>query len=492
LIVSMPEADAEVVPLEVLPATPPRGHPVVAWAVILAVVVAVLWENAHGEAGLAVAAAARAGLLNEQLVARVLLGQRALQRNLQPASGRLDPSLERQMEALNTGPVAQRFRYAVLVGEMKGADAARTALRDLVRSADRAGVELSPDEQRVRDLLTQLYRAPPYGDAPALTPEDEAFLRRHLGWFGELAVPATHDAALAAATRTFWVVIGGMVGAGGLTLFGLVGLVVTLILFAGGSLRGGLCGPSFVGGVYAEAFAVWMLVYGGFMLAARFIPVPAPLRLLLSGAGMLVTLAVALAWPVARGVSWRQVRRDIGWVPGRGVAVEVLWGLGSYVMALPLVAVGLGITLLLMNLHTRLGDAGARRLSFSPDQGPSHPIGPILMQGDWGTVLQVLLLASVLAPFVEETMFRGFLYRHLRDASARLGGAVSVLLSAAAVSFVFAVIHPQGWLGVPVLMTLALSFALVREWRRSLAASMTMHALNNTLAVLFVTLATRG
>jgi membrane protease YdiL (CAAX protease family) len=376
---------------------------------------------------------------------------------------------------------------------MKGADAARVALDDLIRSANRAGVALSPDEQRVRRLLTELYRGPPLPrGGHLLTQEDHVFLRRQLGWFGELALPRTHDAALAAATRTFWIVMGGLAGAGVLTLLGLVGLVVLLILLASGNLRGGLGGPSFVGGVYAEAFAVWMLVYGGFLLGARFIPVPAGMRLLLSGAGMLVTLAVALTWPVVRGVRWRQVRRDIGWVPGRGVAVEVLWGVGSYVMALPLVAVGLVITLLLINLRTHVADAGGRRLSFSPDQGPSHPIGPILMQADWWGVLQVLLLASVLAPFVEETMFRGVLYRHLRDASARLGGAVSALLSAAGVSFVFAVIHPQGWLGVPVLMTLAFSFALVREWRWSLAASMTMHALNNTLAVLFVTLATRG
>jgi membrane protease YdiL (CAAX protease family) len=489
----MPEPNVDVVPLEAVAATlPPRGHPLIAWVAVLAVVVVVVWENARGKAGLAAAAASRAGLFNEQLVARVLLGQRELQQQLEPSRERLNPALERQTEALNTGPLAQRFRYVVLVGEMQGPAAAREALTNLRPAVNRFGLQLAPEDQKVLEVLAKLYEDHGDGGGPSLTPEEESFLRRELGWFGDLALPSTRAAALAAARRTYWVVVGGLVGAGVFAVFGLVGLIVMLILLAGGTLRGGLRVPSFAGGVYAEAFALWMVVYGGLLMLGRFIPVPAPMRLLLPGVGMLVTLALALAWPVVRGVSWRQVRRDIGWVPGRGGAVEVLWGVGCYVMALPLLAVGLGITLVLMNLRARLAGTGSHGQSFSPDQGPSHPIGPILVQADGWLVLQVLLLASVLAPLVEETMFRGFLYRHLRDVSARLGGAASVLLSAGVVSFIFAVIHPQGWLGVPVLMTLAFSIAVVREWRRSLVASMTMHALNNTLAVLFVTLALRA
>jgi membrane protease YdiL (CAAX protease family) len=122
---------------------------------------------------------------------------------------------------------------------------------------------------------------------------------------------------------------------------------------------------------------------------------------------------------------------------------------------------------------------------------PSHPIVQVLVHGDAWVWLQILLVASVLAPLVEETMFRGVLYRHLRDLTGRWGRLVSILVSASLVSFIFAVIHPQGWAGVPVLMGLAFSFALVREWRGSLLPAMVAHGLNNTLALLLGTLLLR-
>ncbi|HEV3025798.1 MAG TPA: CPBP family intramembrane glutamic endopeptidase, partial [Pirellulales bacterium] len=88
----------------------------------------------------------------------------------------------------------------------------------------------------------------------------------------------------------------------------------------------------------------------------------------------------------------------------------------------------------------------------------------------WGRV-QVLFVASVAAPIVEETMFRGVLHRHLRDATSLLGYAASALASATVASFVFAAIHPQGWLAVPALMALAFAFTLTREWRGTLVPS---------------------
>jgi membrane protease YdiL (CAAX protease family) len=51
-------------------------------------------------------------------------------------------------------------------------------------------------------------------------------------------------------------------------------------------------------------------------------------------------------------------------------------------------------------------------------------------------------------------------------------------------SFVFAVIHPQGILGVPMLMTLALGFTVARELRGSLVGAMAAHGLNNGLVTI--------
>ena len=101
--------------------------------------------------------------------------------------------------------------------------------------------------------------------------------------------------------------------------------------------------------------------------------------------------------------------------------------------------------------------------------------------------LQVILLARVIAPIVEETMFRGVLYRHLREASHAWRWLPSVIFSGTVSSFIFAIVHPQGIVAVPVLMALAYGFVIAREWRGTLIPAIVGHALNNgvvtTLAV---------
>jgi membrane protease YdiL (CAAX protease family) len=54
------------------------------------------------------------------------------------------------------------------------------------------------------------------------------------------------------------------------------------------------------------------------------------------------------------------------------------------------------------------------------------------------------------------------------------------------VSFLFAVIHPQGFLAVPPLMSLALAFTLMREWRGTLLPPMIAHGINNAVATLLL------
>ena len=60
--------------------------------------------------------------------------------------------------------------------------------------------------------------------------------------------------------------------------------------------------------------------------------------------------------------------------------------------------------------------------------------------------------AAVAAPIVEETMFRGVLYRHLRSATGHLGTGLSILVSGTLNGFLFAAIHPQGWVAIPALI----------------------------------------
>jgi membrane protease YdiL (CAAX protease family) len=142
--------------------------------------------------------------------------------------------------------------------------------------------------------------------------------------------------------------------------------------------------------------------------------------------------------------------------------------------------------LLLRWLPSLLG-GGPPADPFEPSGGPAHPVVFTVAHGDLWARLQVLFLACVVAPILEETMFRGVLYRHLREVTCRWGTAWSFLVSATAVSFLFALVHPQGFVAIPALMALAYGFAAVREWRGTLVPAMVAHGVNNA-AVMMVTM----
>jgi membrane protease YdiL (CAAX protease family) len=271
-----------------------------------------------------------------------------------------------------------------------------------------------------------------------------------------------------------------------LGVFGIIGLIVLLALLFTGNVHGEVRDALSYGGVYAETFAIFLLLYIGLSFASLLIPIDG-VRLLISGVAALLSLT-ALAWPVVRGMTWRDVRQDIGLTAGRRPALEPALGVGAYAMALPLFVVGFLITRMLMLIQAAHQGSEQVGNDFSPIQVPSHPVVVALMNPDWWVRLQVLLLGCLIAPLVEETMFRGVLYCHLRAASARFRFALSFLLSAAVTSFVFATIHPQGWVTIPALASLAFGFCLAREWRGTLVPGMIAHGIHNgvllTIAIL--------
>ena len=102
------------------------------------------------------------------------------------------------------------------------------------------------------------------------------------------------------------------------------------------------------------------------------------------------------------------------------------------------------------------------------------------VKSDKGTALLLLLafLAIVVAPAAEEFFFRGFFYRALRS-------RMSVLVAAVLDGLLFGAIHyegPDSATLLPVLALLGFTFCLVYEKTGTLFATMTLHALNNTLA----------
>jgi membrane protease YdiL (CAAX protease family) len=511
---------------------PPRkkGHPVLAW-VVIAAVVAFLFLRRHQTPQVVVEAnASRANDIVLRLQGRYVVGAATL---VPPAERK---RLYDQLAVLNTGPLSQRLSFVVLAWELIGPNAAGPAdvfgetlaapgvaaaaplgapvqslvaagvagseafgppssaqrqLRELRTGVDQGTVKGDPEDVALLGVLERLYRDYQDGhlDAPSVTAEERGQLRERLGWFGELALAPegspqeTREAVLRPARRTAVGMIAVLGGLSSVGLFGLAALIPLVILLLTGRLRGGVGGPFLYGGVYAEAFAVWMALFVGLSFAAAWVKVPGDDLLVHAGVDFL-SLVLALAWPVLRGVPWGQLRRDVGLTLGRSPALEPVLGVACYAMTLPLLVVGALLTLALIHLQNYLAGGPAGEAGAVPPNMPVHPIVQVVGDPNWRVLLQLLLLASVAAPIVEETMFRGLLYRQMRESSGGWGRAASILASAAAVSFLFAAIHPQGWTAIPALMSLAVGFSLMREWRGTLIPCMIAHGINNGLVIL--------
>jgi membrane protease YdiL (CAAX protease family) len=181
-------------------------------------------------------------------------------------------------------------------------------------------------------------------------------------------------------------------------------------------------------------------------------------------------LPLVLLWPRLRGMDWRDLRMAMGWHRGRGVIIESLCGVTGHIAGLPLLAVGVVCVML---------------LSTFGYEAAHHPLVDELLGASWSDVVALYILACVWAPLVEESLFRGAFYHHLRR-------PIGAVLSAGVTGFVFAVIHPQGIIAVAALMSLGFTFAMLREWRGSLVAPIAAHAFNNYAAVTLMLLLLGG
>jgi membrane protease YdiL (CAAX protease family) len=255
-------------------------------------------------------------------------------------------------------------------------------------------------------------------------------------------------------------------------MLGFVGLAVLVLLLSGfgffiaafvlwrkGRLRRTYVPDPAAGTVYLEGFAIYLVLFIlGFGLIRRYFH----LENLQWEWFALLIIPVVMMWLFRNGAGSEEQRYALGWHAGKGLLREVGAGIAGYLAGLVVMTVGFLVTYLLM-----------KQTGISPE----HPLIHIL-QGNIWHVLGLYALVSVFAPFLEETMFRGALFHHLRR---RWGWAIS----AAIVAFIFAVIHPQGWVAVPVLGSIAIVLAALREWRGSLIAPMVAHACNNFVVLTF-------
>jgi membrane protease YdiL (CAAX protease family) len=319
----------------------------------------------------------------------------------------------------------------------------------------------------------------------ALSPEQRQKLIDRHEWFAQLALTQDQpgdspqrQAVLLPAKRMV-IVLGLFIVIGGLAfLLGIVLLIIAIVKIASGR-RSQVRYDPYSGRVeqveapplthyrpdpsistaFLEAFAIYL---GGFLVMSLIVELAFPKAgLMMRMFALAIPVGIAIIWPRLRGLPWLDVRRGLGLTAGRGVASEIVSGVGGYLAGLPLIAIAMLVTVFLSTF-------------FKGGQAPSHPIVNEITSHPFG-ILKLYILASLWAPVSEEIMFRGAFFHHLRRGQRWI---ISTLI----VSFIFAAIHPQGLLGIPMLMTIATIFSALREWRGSVIAPMVAHALNNFVA----------
>jgi membrane protease YdiL (CAAX protease family) len=371
-------------------------------------------------------------------------------------TAQLKESMIENAEVPPDAPWIDRVARAVLVADIDSPAAGIEALDALGLPSEATDADETL-MATVRDAMQQWRDDAPRAALPA--PEAE-----RLGWFANIL---ENDVPPSSIVLVLLFVLIWYVGVG------LIGIALLITVFVLG-LLGKLTSKVQISGrgaIYAETFAVWFLLFLGLQMGIAVVLELAGLQQLMMIAALVAMFGslLALAWPVLRGVPWRDVCSDIGLHTGRGVVVESLYGPVVYAMGLPLMIVGLIIYAIL------------RKLTEEPSQA-SHPVVE-QFGGGIETVVPIFLLACVAAPIVEEIAFRGILYRHLRESGRWIGTFASVLVATFVSSVLFAGIHPQGLLFIPALGGLATAFCIGRETRGTLLPCMIAHAINNAVTV---------
>ena len=348
------------------------------------------------------------------------------------------PVLMTQLHQLANTP-AEKLAVGVVISEVNSP----------TEGASHIAASGSPDAPAFLDLLNNAAPLPPT-------------LAERYGFFARLAeskaLPNTkvlREQVIDEAKHTVILLSGISVGLVLLCGLGFLLLVAGIVLAVMDKIRFAVDRPRGPAHVYVEAFTLWIVIYlGGSIAISKLFP---GAGLGASVAALVTAFTLFMVWPMIRGVPWALQSGDWGLTLHRPI-VNVCCGVLGYLAGLPVLGVGLLITLLLMRITGVV---------------VTHPITTSIGDHPYA----ILLLAAVFAPITEETLFRGGLLSHLRG---RLGPFVSAAIS----GLVFAAIHPQGWAGIPVIGSIGFVLAMIRQWRGSLLASMTAHALNNGAVIL--------
>lgn len=158
-----------------------------------------------------------------------------------------------------------------------------------------------------------------------------------------------------------------------------------------------------------------------------------------------------------RGFTWR----ELGWVPvSRG------WLLMGAAAALAMYGVFISLALIISRIK------GVDGVDLLPDTGMLFRISLLGFLGS-------LTFGAITVPIAEEFLFRGVLYRWLRDRWGRYAGLMGS-------SLVFALVHPSGAGTALQIFVLGLALAYLFEHTGSLLPSMVFHGVNNGIGLVWI------
>lgn len=376
---------------------------------------------------------------------------------------------------------SDRLRVAIMAGEALGGEASANRLDALRATLDESSALLK-DIEIVRAVYG-VAESEAQDAVKALSVEQVAAFKDHHGLFADLALARGESSSAIrsslASEGTLLMLLILLAGFYFLCAFltGVVLGIIGIVRLSGGKLRMRL-GAQITNDELRNPYRVLMVETVAVFLAAFL-----GLQLLLTGIKSYIAnddlyhalqlggqwlVALTILWPVVRGMPGRQWREYVGLIAPRGVWREVGAGLAGYYALLPVyVLVALVVIAIMFVISALTGAPPVPRNNggkIAEVFGSSNPL----------IVLLVLTLATMWAPLVEETIFRGTLFRYWRARAGLFWGALG---SAA----VFAGMH--GYIPMQLFMvgSLGFGFALIREWRGSIVGCMTAHCLHNAV-----------
>ncbi|MCB0323784.1 MAG: CPBP family intramembrane metalloprotease [Bdellovibrionales bacterium] len=351
--------------------------------------------------------------------------------------------------------------------------------RTCARIPHAADSPLSPEVTRLVEGLC----GPENRVGAELDAEQARLARTELDWFGELLIytsarpsPSFDDAPgtlRTPAVRSFYVLLLAIFL--GIPLFGvsLVGFSYFAAKFARGTLQRAFQPSQERPELFLEVFCLYLLAM---LLLPKILEIAAPVAgmktVLTANIVGILLCPLLLVWPRLWGLSWLALADRLGLRLGGAAQLlkDILVGPLAYFCSL-------SVFFILLVVYSFILSS----FSVDPSSG-AHPVVPILTQsGDNRAVLLVAILAVVVAPLVEELMFRGALYTWLR---AHLNATGTIVVS----SLLFAMLHPQGAVGVLPLTCIGMVLAFLREWRGRLTSCIAAHACFNAGTLIMILL----